>query len=92
MAGLGTDRACGLVAWDGGFAPPTAPLPARRVVPAGTREHSLALSSELWEAGCHRGSQELEVSPDVEAGSGCLCLRPSAPGPAKPQVPPQRKL
>lgn len=42
--------------------------PARLVVPAGTREHSLALFSELWEAGCHRGSQELEVSPGVGEG------------------------
>lgn len=42
--------------------------PAQLVVPAGTREHSLALFSELWEAGCHRGSQELEVSPGVGEG------------------------
>lgn len=58
---------------------PPLPLPrppARRVVPAGTREHSLALFSELWEAGCHRGSQELEVSPEVGDGQ-----RMSAPSP-----------
>lgn len=55
--------------------PPPCP-PARRVVPAGTREHSLALFSELWEADCHRGSQELEVSPEVGDGQ-----RMSAPSP-----------
>lgn len=42
--------------------------PSRFAVPAGTREHSLALFSELWEAGCHHGSQELEVSPGMGEG------------------------
>ena len=36
MAGLGTDRACGLAVWGGGSAPPPAcPLARHRVVPAG---------------------------------------------------------
>lgn len=52
--------------------------PARPVVPAGTREHSLALFSELWEAGCHHGSQELEVCPGV--GEGRQMSEPSSPG------------
>ena len=69
---------------------PPALLPAAVWSRQGTREHSLALFSELWEAGCHRGSQELEVRPGVGEGGGCLRLpSPSAPGPAKPQVPPR---
>lgn len=68
MAGLGTDRACGLAVWGGGCAPLPACPPACRVVPAGAREHSLALFSELWEAGCHGRSQELEGSPEVGEG------------------------
>lgn len=50
--------------------------PARPVVSVGTREHSLALFSELWEADCHRGSQELEVSPGV--GEGRQMSEPSS--------------
>lgn len=69
---------------------PPALLPAAVWSRRGTREHSLALFSELWEAGCHRGSQKLEVRPGVGEGGGCLRLpSPSAPGPAKPQVPPR---
>lgn len=43
----------------------------------GTREHSLALFSKPWEAGCHRASPELEGSPEVGEGG----RRPSAPSP-----------
>lgn len=82
MAGLGTDRACGLAVWGGGCAPLPACPPACRVVPAGAREHSLALFSELWEAGCHGRSQELEGSPEV--GEGQRMSAPSLTLSARP--------
>lgn len=65
--------------------PPVSPPPCG---PGGTSEHSLALFSEPWEAGCRRRSQELGVSPEAREGGGRLRLQPSAPGPAEPQVPP----
>lgn len=67
MAGLGTDRACGLAAWGGGSAPPPACPPARRVVPAGGHVNTAWLCS-LRAVGGGLSPRELEVSPGAGEG------------------------